>query len=144
MVYHQLGQVHREKGHEMADFTIDRDTECWVWHGSKTTRGYPLLYADGGTVSAPRHYYEGRYGPTPKGWRVGRLCGNRACVNPAHGTHIRGQGRLTFEDAEAIRAAYAGGEIQAALAHDYNVSQTTISNIVSGKTWLDTRRTFED
>lgn len=56
-----------------------------------------------------------------------------------HGTMSRGgkhpMARLTGEQVSDIRARYAGGELQRALAVEYNVRQGTISRIVNGARW---------
>lgn len=94
---------------------------------------------------AHRHAWVLAHGPIPEGLFVCHSCDNPPCVNPDHlflGTHddnmadMTAKGRagvkLTRADAEAIRSDPRSGR---AVAADFGVSATTVSNIRRGKTW---------
>jgi hypothetical protein len=62
---------------------------CWVWLGQTNTWGYghfrrTLAPGFHRTVKAHRLAYELLIGPIPAGLTLDHLCGNRACVRPAH------------------------------------------------------------
>lgn len=48
----------------------------------------------------------------------------------------RKDGKLTYQDAEAIRASYREGVSQKELSKKYKISQCTVSTIVNNKSWL--------
>jgi hypothetical protein len=64
---------------------------CWLWTGFINPTGYGTLtvgsrvdgsYRPG--MLAHRASYEALVGPVPDGQEIDHLCGNKACVNPAH------------------------------------------------------------
>ena len=59
--------------------------------------------------------------------KVGHETGNRGSRH--------GMSKLTEDHVRELRALAASGEPQKDLAIRYNVSQTTISNILNGRTW---------
>lgn len=79
-VKYVMGHQHHKSS---VAFIVDPVTGCWVWQRGKT-KGYGKLRVDGVVVYAHRHYYEQANGPVPDGMEVDHLCGNTACVNPAH------------------------------------------------------------
>jgi hypothetical protein len=77
---------------------IDSETGCWLWRGAMSTdgrrKGQPTSrvwipqsqHTPGGTTTAPRAAWmlSGReLSPEQIVWR--HVCGNAACINPAHG-----------------------------------------------------------
>jgi len=57
----------------------------------------------------------------------------------SHNGSDNGQAKLTEEEAEAVRVAYAVGKsTQAQLAQVFGVSRALISHIVTGKSWSHT------
>lgn len=121
--------------------------------------------AEGKTWQAHRVAWHLTKGPIPDGLHVLHKCDVKACVNPSHlflGTHAdnmadmvrkgksgncvrpkkgekNGMSRLTEEIIKEVRALYAGGVLQDALAKRYEISQTHVSNIVNRKTWWHVR-----
>jgi hypothetical protein len=132
--------------------------ECWPWLGWIDTDGYgrfdiPVRT----TISASRMAYKLDKGSIPKGLIVCHKCGNRICVNPSHlyaGTYSDNnkdtyrQGRkyqlgesafgakLTNFQVLAIRSLYKTGRFtQKELGKKYGVDHTTISCIITRKSW---------
>lgn len=73
---------------EMFWLRADRrgDTECWNWKQRLLPNGYGRINdsRNGTRPYAHRVSYELSRGSIPNGFEVHHLCGNKACVNPAH------------------------------------------------------------
>lgn len=63
---------------------VEKESACWVWTGARCPKGYGRLTVDGRTRKAHRVAYEDRYGAIPSDREIDHVCGNRACVRPAH------------------------------------------------------------
>jgi len=136
------------------------DDKCWSWSGTKNNAGYPLFSQKGKMVSALRLLYQIYYNrKIPKNWIVTHSCKNNGCVNPNHVyittrsertqqayrrrelIPISQQGennpnsKLNESDIRAIRKAKKQGITHRELAEKYNVTKTTISQIVNRKLW---------
>ena len=101
-----------------------------------------------------------------KGLNVWPTCGNRLCINPAHArvttrgvmlTEMASAGRFKFsnaksvastksrraasrismDDARAIRAKAMAGVRRKELAAEYGLCDSSIDNIVNGRTWRE-------
>lgn len=146
-----------------ADFwrQVDKSGECWNWIGAYPGgaggRRYGRFGYGGRKVAAHRFSYELANGPVPAGMHVLHRCDNTRCVNPSHlflGSHTdnmrdmfgkgrrrilkgadQGRAKLTDSAVRSIRAEYAQGARQTALAAQHHVDQTTISKIVLRKAW---------
>lgn len=68
---------------------------CWLWLGSRSTKGYGQIVRDGQHLQVHRIAYESAHGPIPEGFVVDHACHNpavcaggtcvhRVCVNPDH------------------------------------------------------------
>ena len=57
---------------------------CWIWTGSKTSRGYGNAYIAGQYVLMHRAAYEHYIGPIPEGYNVTHTCRNQLCLQPKH------------------------------------------------------------
>lgn len=146
----------------LAKIEMDAVTGCWNWTGSKTRRGYGMIW-DGSknkNRTAHRISYEIHCGQIPQGSGyhgtcVCHRCDNRSCINPEHlflGEHAdnvadkvaKGRQRallgvnhpgakLTEADILAIRSAI--GVTHRALGEQYGVSRGLISAIRAGRAW---------
>lgn len=140
---------------------VRRGDGCWEWTACLSTNGYGKIGRAGVTLSAHRVSWEIHNGPIPTGMFVCHHCDNRACVRPDHlflGTALdnardmwakgravlkrpilRGsdnpQAILTATAVADIRAALAAGAMATELGRQYRVSDTTIGDIKTGRTW---------
>lgn len=145
---------------------IRKTDGCWLWTGVDNGHGYGVIRAGGRggrTLLAHRVSWELHHGPIPAGVWVLHRCDVRACVRPDHlflgdatannrdmarkgrhgqsgATWMRGEGnghaKLTDTAVRGIRAEYAAGAKQVALARRYGVHQTLISLVVRRKVWF--------
>lgn len=129
--------------------------ECWEWQGSRKPANYGSIWGGakiGKVLLAHRVSYEIHNGPLPDGAVIMHTCDNPPCCNPAHlvlGTHKvnaedkvekarhsfgenRYNAKLTDQDVRDIRNSPL--RIFELTKH-YDVSQSVISNIRTGKTW---------
>lgn len=126
-------------------YLIDAATGCWLWQRTVDHRGYGRIKVQGRTAYAHRIYYARLVGPIPEGLELDHLCRNRACVNPAHMEPVTGAvnvrrspvAKLTEAKVRAIRRALAQGTPRRAVAAQYGVSKSCITNIAQRHTWKD-------
>ena len=118
---------------------------CWLWAGGRNGADSAGAYYDdfGRQWRAHRYAYRHVVGPIEPGMVITHSCGNSACVNPNHlvketlaEAMKKRTGRTNVKPAQArqIRKLGADGVPQLALAKRFGVSQTTISNIIRGRT----------
>lgn len=134
---------------------------CWIWGGGRRSRkpgvDYGGIRVDGVETTAHRLAYEVWVGPIPDGHLIRHKCDNPPCMNPAHlstgtvrdnsrdmlerGRHKppqgskNGQSLLSDEDVVTILARIKAGDVQATIARDYGVSNSTVSMIKRGLRW---------
>jgi hypothetical protein len=129
---------------------------CLIWPFA-TLHGYGQLGPGGKKLYAHRVMCELVKGPPPTDkHQAAHECGNgdQGCVNPRHlswktlsenqldcrrhGTHVKNphgnHGRLSHEKAARIRSL-KGVELQKDVAEAFGVSESTISDIWTGRTW---------
>ena len=134
--------------------SIEKTDTCWLWKARTNEHGYGIISIDKKPIRAHRFSYFLHYGewPMPEGRHT---CDNPPCVRPDHivaGTHfqnmrdalIRGRttkgeknagAKLTDDQVREIKRRLRAGEPQKEIAKDYDVGQTVISRIRSGKRW---------
>lgn len=126
---------------------VTKTEGCWLWNASKCSSGYGTFGYEGRVESAHRVSLK-LSGVDPKGYIVLHTCDNPACVNPAHltlGTHAdnmedmkrkgRKSSKLSPDDVRAIKKLLADSMSQTKIAAMFNVNQSQISYIKSGKYW---------
>lgn len=118
------------------------DTPCWVWALGLNKGGYGKTFRDGKHTSAHAAFWTDVHGPVPTGLELDHLCRVRACCNPVHLEPVttavniqrRDATKLSPDDVLAIRASPL---THAALAAQFGVCRSTISNVRARKTWRD-------
>lgn len=129
---------------------VCKSSGCWEWAGCKSPEGYGKICGSIRSKPEPAHRlsWEIHFGEIPNGFYVCHSCDNPGCVNPDHlflGTHAdnmtdkvhKGRHhtrRLKKEDAKYIRQSVHTLGYHT-LARKYHVSQVTIHDIATGKTW---------
>ena len=136
---------------------------CWEWQAHLNKGGYGTQVVgsrvDGTRKSTLAHrlFYKLAYGKYNENLCVLHTCDNPKCVNPAHlflGTRadnhadmlrkgrrvdLRGEARpnakLSEKDVKHIKTMLKNGIYQKNIAELYNVNQTLISAIKTGKVW---------
>lgn len=132
---------------------------CWLWMAgimsNRPRQQYGVIRLNRNSIGiAHRVSYELFCAPIPEGMHVLHRCDNTYCVNPEHlslGTHednmrdmklkkryrysrgvANGRQKLTEDQVRAIRADSRSGR---KIAPDYNISQSVVSDVKSGKRW---------
>lgn len=86
---------------------VDRTSECWLWTGRLTDRGYARDRMGGKRhVRIHRWSYERWKGPIPAGLEIDHICRNRSCVNPDHleaVTHLENMARASAAYTHCVR-----------------------------------------
>lgn len=132
------------------------NTGCWLWLGTLHAEGYGNIKRNRMVVLAHRYSWVLHNGAIPGDLCVLHRCDTRSCVNPSHlflGTRTdnqrdmvrkgrsccgerNGSSKLTPDTVIKVRAVLSRGRSQRAAASDFGVSQATIWQVASGKTWL--------
>lgn len=139
--------------------------ECWLWTGAKSKFGYGVIWANGRGRAVHRVVYEMTFGhqigSLPRSLVVMHRCDNPSCCNPRHlvlGTQAENNkdraakgrtqtrmlprtehpmAKLTEEAIAEIRSTARRYGTGAALARKYGVSESTISAVRTGASWLE-------
>jgi predicted XRE-type DNA-binding protein len=134
---------------------VQKTDGCWLWTGALSREnGYGRFNYDNKTLLAHRYSFELHKGHNPEGLFICHHCDTPACVNPEHlyaGTaqdnsdDMKNRNRyrknrinikITQDIADTIRELYSLGESQKNLAKLYHITQSSVSKIIVGKTWL--------
>ena len=138
---------------------VDRSSECWVWTGVRTDKGYGRLPSH---ERAHRWAWAEAHGPIPSGFHVCHRCDTPPCVRPDHlflGTQAenladmrsKGRGprlpenrgernpraRLTWARVREMRREHAAGQSLALLASAYGTTPQNVWYVVTGATWRE-------
>ncbi len=137
--------------------------ECWPWKGLKNRAGYGRINFSGKDYIAHRTAYFLHYKKDPIPLLVCHHCDNPPCCNPAHcfkGRHVDNsadmvrkgrnahvlklrheahpQTKLTIKKVRKIRRLYALKRFnQYELASNFNVSRSTIADLLKFRSWRD-------
>jgi hypothetical protein len=125
-------------------YIIDTITGCWLWQGAKLRSGHGVVKVQSKAKMAYRIFFMFFVGPIAEGLQLHHTCENPACVNPQHllavtpGQHARLHAKLDFQKAAEIRRLYhQEGLTQKDIADRFGVDQTTVSCVVTNRTWCD-------
>jgi hypothetical protein len=147
---------------------VKKRASCWIWQGATNSTGYGTLTFHGKAATAHRvaAFLSGLVLEisAPKNRRgsgfILHTCDNRRCCNPAHmrvGTYAENQleayarrrrtaykgsahanAKQTKESIMLIKDMYAQDVSQEAIARLLGVSQSSISGILRGATYVET------
>jgi hypothetical protein len=140
------------------------DSSCWIWNASYNGEGkrYGQIKVNNKMIKAHRVSYELFKGVIPEGKYVLHKCDNGHCVNPDHlflgdqfdnmqdcvrkGRHANGKGSLNNnsklletdvlfikQNCKLFHKVFG----LSALARKYNVTPTTIWQIINNKSWAN-------
>lgn len=135
-------QIHHPSS--LSRWTVDLDTGCWLWNGSRDRHGYGhcadgrahrVIYVEFGNELADDHHLHHR-------------CRNKPCVNPDHlepltahehrTLHGREDSSLSWDDVRDIRRiATEGGTPIYELAARYGLGKSQVHNIIANLKWHD-------
>jgi hypothetical protein len=138
--------------------SIGDPDECWPWLGCRNKKGYGVVRVNRWDLTSHRVSFTLSYGIILSDTNVCHSCDNPPCCNPEHlflGSHEDNQhdkmekGRgpngeknghavLTEDQVIAIRGKHRPGKRGFgcnALAAEYGVDRTTVSDILNGSTW---------
>lgn len=135
---------------------------CWLWTGATHEFGYGQFRSRTSNTPHKAHRAAWEYvvGPIPPGMSVLHRCDVPPCVNPAHlflgtqmdnihdmiskgrrraGNPVRGdahpRAKLTNAQAAEVRRLVNAGVPRAEVAKRFDIAQSTLQGIVSGKTY---------
>lgn len=84
-------------------FSVDPETECWLWGGGRSSGGYGTLYLPKrGTIYAHRYFYEHFIGKIPVGLEIDHLCRTRECVAPGHLEAVTHEENMRRKESEGL------------------------------------------
>ncbi|MFI6637158.1 HNH endonuclease [Nonomuraea fuscirosea] len=137
---------------------VDKGPGCWLWKGVCKSGRYGVINRGRrgeGQAYAHRLAYEFAHGPIPEEVEVCHRCDVPLCVNPAHlflaahGVNVQDMveksrqqhgerhyaAKLTEDEVRRIREMVAGGWSHRAVAEQFGVARSTVSNIMTGHRW---------
>lgn len=130
------------------------DGECWTWPASVNAAGYGTTKRNGQSLASRAAWVEA-FGPIPEGMSVCHACDNPPCCRPSHlfigtaadntrdmcekGRNVvvrdlrHGRTKVALVGIELLRAEWAAGSTQKALAAKYGLHSSYVSRIVNGE-----------
>ena len=132
---------------------VNKTDTCWLWTSGCQQSGHGRFYVNNTKVYAHRASWFLAGNTIPEGHIIRHKCRSKNCVNPEHletgtyaensadmirdGTSLRGSknhaNKLTEDQVRVIKAR--SKENQVRLGKEFGVRQSTIYNIIIGKTW---------
>lgn len=134
---------------------VNKTDSCWIWKAGTNNKGYGVFCIKRKTNLAHRISWKIHY-DDPGNSNVLHKCDNPLCVNPSHlflGSQAEnvkdcieknrfqhgeknGRCKLTQKEVDEIRKLLNDGVKNVKLAKMFNISQTCISNIKQGISWV--------
>lgn len=119
-------------------------TPCWIWQGTKISRGYGRINRQGRETFAHIYEWEQANGPVPDGLELDHLCRNPSCCNPAHlepVTHAENMRRspkcvMTPESVGEVRRLLGEGFTGREIGRRLGIHDRIVSSIKCGKAWV--------
>lgn len=127
---------------------------CWLWLGTTARGGYGRITLGRRSANAHRASWLAYHGAIPPSLHVLHRCDVRSCVNPDHlflgtnrdniadkvakGRQARNAGELHPSSrlrSGDVRAIYSDERPLRAIAHAFEVSKQTVSDIRAGRSW---------
>ena len=151
-----LSDLKKQNSRFWSKVTLD-PSGCWMWNAASDPHRYGAFRVLGKNIKAHRYSWAEINGPVPKNKHILHKCDTPACCNPKHlfiGTHQdnmadmykknrrkpaigskASKAKLTEAQIPTIRILYKQGISSRKLANQFNVSRTTILELVRGNTW---------
>lgn len=135
---------------------VEKSEDCWLWTGSRNSKGYGKFENKGRNWMAHRWSYEHYTGPIPSGLFVLHRCDVKNCVNPEHlfvGTHRANMADMTAKGRQArgermgsakltddlVREIGASSDPVEVLCDRYGVTEMAMRAVVNGESWKHVR-----
>lgn len=83
------------------------ESDCILYAGRLSDRGYAQVWVGGRTVRLHRHMYESFVGPIPEGHEIHHRCGVKHCLNTDHMEALTHADHMRLHDPLATTASRA-------------------------------------
>lgn len=136
-------QIKFHEGYRLR-WTVDEATDCHIWPGSLSDKGYGLVSTSkGGTRRAHIVCYESVKGKVPAGKMLDHTCRNRRCINPAHLEPVTNQvntqrglaAKLDHTKIEEIKEMRRLNITWSAISRMFSISRRQAVRVVTGECW---------
>lgn len=107
--------------------SIDAETGCWLWKGSKQSNGYGRCWDGKKSTYAHRVVYELFFGRIEDGKDIDHLCRNRGCVNPLHLEQVTRSENLSRGESANVIASIQREKTHCPKGHEYSTDNTRVT-----------------
>jgi hypothetical protein len=126
-------------------YAPEPNSGCWLWTHTTFKTGYGSISVNGRPTKAHRVSWALHHGQDPGQMHVLHKCDVPLCVNPDHlflGTHAENMADMARKGShnarvtpDQVRAIYHDHRPISAIAADYRITNTSVSNIKRRITW---------